>query len=479
MVGIASYGAYVPLYRLGEQTAGWSGLVEKAIASFDEDSITMATAAVIDCMNGMDRGTIGGLYFATTTSPYAEKQAATTIATAADLRRDALTMDFTDSLRAGTNALRAALDAVKASSAKQVMVTAADMRLAQPRSAYEASFGDGAAALLIGDEEVAISVEGWYSVANEILDVWRSYGETTVDSWEDRFVLDEGYRRVLAEAIFGLFAKYNVSSKDFAKVVCYAPDARRHTDMARTVGFEPDQVQPLLIGAVGNTGAAFTLMMLVTALEEAKPGDKILLANYGDGADACILEVNERINKIRDSRGMKGYMASKKILGDYQTYAAWRGFIDVAPAVRRPEMVQPSSTAVWRERDANIRFHGVRCKSCGYQQYPPQRVCTKCYTKDNFEDVRFSDKKGTVFTYAMDYLAPTSDPPLVIAVIDFEGGGRMVSMVTDRDINKIEVGMSVELTFRKLFTAKGVHNYYWKSMPLRTGLGGNPGDRPR
>ncbi|TET38087.1 MAG: 3-hydroxy-3-methylglutaryl CoA synthase [Dehalococcoidia bacterium] len=467
MAGITSYGAYVPLYRLGGQTAGWSGLVEKAMASFDEDSITMAVAAAIDCMNGMDRSTIDGLYFATTTSPYVEKQAATTIATAADLRRDSITMDFTDSLRAGTNALRAAFDAVKAGSAKQVMVTAAEMRLAQPRSAYEAGFGDGAAALLIGDEKVAASIVGWYSVTNEILDVWRSSGETIVDSWEERFVLDEGYRSVLSETISGLFAKCNVSAKDFAKAVYYAPDARRHTEMARKIGLEPGQVQPLLIGAVGNTGAAFALMMLVAALEEAKPGDRILLANYGDGADAFILEVTEEINKIRDRRGMKGYMASKKILGDYQTYAAWRGFIDVAAAVRRPEMVQPSPTAVWRERDANIRFHGVKCKSCGYPQYPPQRVCTKCHAKDNFEDVRFSDKKGTVFTYAMDYLAPTPDPPLVIAIVNFEGGGRIVSMMTDRDINEVKIGMPVELTFRKLFTAKGVHNYYWKSMPLR------------
>ena len=142
--------------------------------------------------------------------------------------------------------------------------------------------------------------------------------------------------------------------------------------------------------------------------------------------------------------------------------------LQAAAAVRRPEIAQPSSTAVWRERDANIRFHSVKCKSCGYQQYPPQRVCTKCHAKDDLGDVRFSDKMGTVFTYAMDYLAPTPDPPLVIAIVDFEGGGGMASMTTDRDIDEINVGMSVELTFRKLFTARGVHNYYRKSMPVRT-----------
>ncbi len=467
MAGITSYGAYIPFFRLGGQTAGWSGLVEKAVASFDEDSLTMATAAAIDCMNGMERSLVDGLYFASTTSPYAEKQGATTIATAADLRRDIINMDFTDSLRAGTNALRAALDAVSAGTAKQIMVAAADMRLAMLRSGYEAGFGDGAAALLIGDERVAVKVEGWYSVSNEMLDVWRSQGDALVNAWEDRFVLDEGYRSALPEAVKGLFAKYNVSAKDFAKAVYYAPDPRRHTEMARTLGFDPAQVQPSLIGAVGNTGAAYALMMLVAALEEAKPGDRILFANYGDGADAYILEVTEEINKIRDRRGLKGHLAAKKILGDYETYAFWRGLVERSAGARRPEMLQPSASVVWRDRDQNIRFYGMRCKNCGYQQYPPQRVCTKCHAKDNSEPVRFSDKKGTVFTYAMDYLVPTGDPPMIIAIVDFEGGGRTVSMMTDRDINDLKVGMPVELTFRKLFTAKGVHSYYWKCMPVR------------
>jgi len=467
MAGIISYGAYVPLYRLGPGTAGWMAPVEKAIANFDEDSITMAVAAAIDCMNGIDRSTIDGLYFASTTCPYVEKQAATTIATASDLRRDVLTADFTNSLRAGTTALRGALDAVNAGSAKQLMVTAADMRLTSPRSEFEPLWGDGGAALLIGDERVAVNIVGSYSVSNEILDVWRAQGETVVSAWEERFILDEGYRSILPEAISGLFQKYNLGPKDLTKAVYYAPDPRRHAEIARGMGLDPAQIQPPLFGAVGNTGAAFALMMLVAALEEAKPGDRILLANYGDGADAFILEVTEEINKIKDRRGIKGYMASKKILNDYQLYASWRGFVEMSAAARRPEIVMPSASAVWRERDQNIRFYGNKCRKCGYAQYPPQLVCTNCHARGDFDDVRFSDKKGEVFTYAMDYLAPTGDPPLVIVVVNFEGGGRILNMMTDRDINELKIGMPIEMTFRKLFTPKGVHNYYWKSMPLR------------
>ena len=111
MAGIASYGAYIPLYRLdrAEITKAWGGQFpvpgEKAVASYDEDSITMAYAAAADCLTGIDRKKVGGLYFASTTSPYKEKQASTTIAGALALGTEIRTADFSGSLRAGTIAL--------------------------------------------------------------------------------------------------------------------------------------------------------------------------------------------------------------------------------------------------------------------------------------------------------------------------------------------------------------------------------------
>ena len=116
MAGIASYGAYIPLYRMSrpEIQKAWDSMMpipgEKAVASYDEDSITMAVAAAIDCLNGIDRQLIDRLYFASTTSPYKEKQAASIVAGALGLNKDTLTMDFGGSLRSGTNAIRAAVD---------------------------------------------------------------------------------------------------------------------------------------------------------------------------------------------------------------------------------------------------------------------------------------------------------------------------------------------------------------------------------
>ena len=83
---------------------------ERAVASFDEDSLTMAVAAATNCLDGVDRQTIDGLFFASTTSPYKEKLASSIIAAALDLPKDISTADFTNSLRSGTMAMKSAMN---------------------------------------------------------------------------------------------------------------------------------------------------------------------------------------------------------------------------------------------------------------------------------------------------------------------------------------------------------------------------------
>ena len=159
-------------------------------------------------------------------------------------------------------------------------------------------------------------------------------------------------------------------------------------------------------------------------------------------------------------------MESKAVLPSYETYARWRD-VWSSDAARRPPPAVPSVTALWRESEQNLRLYGARCNRCGSTQYPPQRVCAECLARDDAEPVRLSDRKGTVFTYSMDYLAGTTDTPLVITVVNFEGGGRMLCMMTDRELDEVRVGMPVEMSFRKLRVVGGIHNYYWKSAPVR------------
>ena len=271
MLGITSYGAYIPVYRLSQSEisrawGGRGGRGERAVANHDEDSITMAVEAAIDCLNGMDRHTVDGLYFASTTSPYREKESATIVAAATDLRDDIFTLDLVNSLRSGTSAVRAASDAVKSGSAKTVLVSAADCRLPAPNSEFESVFGDGAAALLIGDTDVAVTIEGSHSISSDFIDMWKREEDSYVRTWEDRFILEHGYREKLPMVVSELLKKHDLAPKDFTKVVYYAPDARSHRRVARSLGLDPAQVQEPMFDSLGNTGTAFAPMMLVAAL---------------------------------------------------------------------------------------------------------------------------------------------------------------------------------------------------------------------
>jgi len=468
MAGIVSYGAYVPLRRLGKGTRGWRSPNEKAVAYYDEDTVTMAVAAAIDCLGDMDRETLDGLYFASTTGPYKEKLVATLLACAVDLRRDILTVDCVDSLRAGTGALRLALDTVKAGSAGQILVTASDCRLGPPGSEMDQIFGDGAAAFIVGDKDAIATIEASYSVSHELFDYWRADTSQFVHTWEDRWVQEEGYLKVFPQVIGEFFNKNGLTPKDITRAVLYGNNARRHTEMVRKLGFEPSQVQDPLFSTVGNTGTAFALMQLVAALEEASPGDKILCASYGNGVDILLLQVTDAIKNVGQRRGIKQHLAHKMVLPGYDVYL---GFHHQARG--NPEGgMGPAASVVAREVEAIYPLRGSKCQVCGTVQYPPQRVCTNCQAKDQMDSYRLSDKRAKVFTRVLDYAAPVPgyDSPSVNTMIDWEGGGRAIFEMTDRDNSSPEnlpIGMEVEMTFRKLLAGGGIHHYWWKCMPLR------------
>jgi len=464
MVGIKSYGVYIPFWRLdlGSIKSGRGG--EKAIANFDEDSLTMGVAAARNCLNGVELNTVDGLFFASSTFPYKEKQVSVIAATALDLRTDIITADFANSLRAGTNALRAAMNAIMAGQVRQVLVIAADMRLATPGSDLESYFGDGAVALLLASENFNVAIKDSSCVIDEVFDIWRTDDDKFVRSWEDRFNIEEGYLKIMPKAITKLMQKNQISPEDFAKAVFYAPTARRHKDMGMKLGFTPEQLQPPIFGSVGDTGSASCLMILAGALDAATPGDKVLLANYGNGADAFLLEV---IRKNNFKPSLSDYINSKVVIKDYIKYLHWRGLVEYVTGRRRPPTPSPSVTCLWREVEQNLRLHGVKCRKCGMVQYPPQLVCFNCHTKGEFEPYRLGDKPAKLVTYAEDMATPTPNPPLVLAVLDFEGGGRLWAYLTDKGTTEMEIGMPLHLTFRKLFTNEGIHNYAWKCMPPR------------
>jgi len=103
-------------------------------------------------------------------------------------------------------------------------------------------------------------------------------------------------------------------------------------------------------------------------------------------------------------------------------------------------------------------------------RYFPLYTCPKFLSKDEFEETRLSDKKATLFSFSLD-MAPTlrevTEVPVVLTIMDFEGGGRVKSEMTDRVVEEVKVGIPLEMSFRKFERQGDVPAYSWKCRPVR------------
>ena len=203
-------------------------------------------------------------------------------------------------------------------------------------------------------------------------------------------------------------------------------------------------------------------MLLIAALEEAKPGDKILLSSYGDGGDVFVLEATEHIQ--RRDLGLQAYINSKKVIDDYRRYTKWRGILPVDKG-RSVLIPKPSLKEMMRRQDETLRMYGSKCTVCGAVEYPPQRVCAKCHAKDQFDTLRLSDKRGEIYSYTVDYAAGGLEIPIV-TITNIEGGGRAFCILTDASPDEASIGLPVEFSLRRSYQAI-IPEYIWKARPIR------------
>ena len=467
-VGITGIGAHVPRYRLSGATLGavWggSGSGTRAVANHDEDSLTMAAEAGLAALDD-DRGSSLDLVcFASTTSPYAEKSAAAVLAAVLDCGPTVGIADLGGSLRAGTTGLRLGLDAVRSGSAGEALVAAADMRIAPPGSDLELGWGDGAAAVRLGQGSGVIArLVGSASHTHEFSDVWRLAEARFPEQGDPTFVRAYGYERLMAEAARRLFAETGVAPAGIRRAAVYAPDARLAVPVLRSLGLGESVLPRVpLLAQVGNTGVAAPILALAACLEEAEPGDRILVVGYGSGADALLFEATEAIRGLDRSRGVAGQISAGRALQPYGKLLRFRRLVGTEPI--RAFTALP---VMEREERQNLRLYGQRCAACGAIQYPRRHVCWKC-TGTDLPEHRLS-RRGRVFTFTKDHLVPSPDPPTVMVAADLEGGGRFYTQLTDGDPDRVTFDTPVELTFRRFHEGGGLANYFWKFRPL---LGG-------
>ena len=462
MAGIQAVGASVPRYRLPRELIAkeWGGVAaggEKAVANHDEDSLTLAVNAALAL--GGEGPAADAVFFATTTSPYSEKQAAATIATVLDLPASVRTLDFTDTLRAGTSAVLAGLDAIAGGSAARVLVAAGDCRLAEPDSPTEQNFGDAGAALLLGNDAGLAEVIATHTVTDEFLGTWRTREQEFPRAFPGAFETKFGYGRVVGEVVKGILAKARLEPGELTTVILPTPTPRAPQGVAKAAGLDPKrQLQESFWTTLGDTGAVQPLLMLAAALERAKAGDLILVVAYGDGADAIVLRATGR--PVSAGQGVARQIEVKRTLPSYGRYARFRKL------VRKETVASDVSSPVilWRDRKELLPLYGGRCPKCSTVQFPKHRVCVECSNPGGLEDVKLA-RRGRLFTFTNDYLAESPDPPVTHAVVDLDGGGRLYVQVTDCEPERVEIDMPLELTFRKIHEAGGFNNYFWKARP--------------
>ena len=426
MSGILSYGTYLPRHRLGD----------RVVASYDEDATTMAVEAARAAL--ADAPLPESVWFATTSPPYLDKTNAAILHAALDLPRSTFAADVGGAARSGIAALLAAAGA-------EGLATLSDVRTGLPDSADEKLGGDGAAAFLFGSGDVIAELLGTVSATVEVLDRWRSPHSSTARQWEERFgadqltpLIDEVSQCVLAEA--GL------------------------TTADRTVLVSPNAVLRRKASAsspIGHAGAADAGLALAAALDTAEPGQTILLVSVADGCDALLFRTTDELTRRRQAVPVAAQL-NAGLQVDYLRYLSWRGLVRREPP-RRPEPEAPAGPPSARAAQWKFALAGSGCTKCGFVHLPPVRVCKSCGVTDLMEPVSLARATGTIATYTVDRLAYSESPPVVQAVVDFEGGGRYTFEVADATPDELAVGRQVSMTFRRLFTANDVHNYFWKA----------------
>ena len=225
-----------------------------------------------------------------------------------------------------------------------------------------------------------------------------------------------------------------------------------------------------LAATVGNTGTAHPGLVLANELEQAEPGQTIAVVMLADGVEVLILRATEALAGYAPALTVVDQIAAGAEVS-YATFLQWRAMIQVQPP-NRPEPTRPSSSAAARAQDWKYGFVGSRGTESGTLHLPPARVSIRSEDElDAMDPAPMADVGATVVTFTIDRLVYSVSPPVVFAVVDFDGGGRLPVELTDVDPEAVRIGQRVEMTFRRLYEAEGIYNYFWKARPTRSSSG--------
>lgn len=463
MSGIVSYGAYVPYWRLQRSaitgalgTGGGKGT--RSVASYDEDTTSMGVEAARRALAWAPSGYEPPIVaFATTAPAYTDKTNATAIHAALALPSSAGAVDTVGSVRSSAGAIMIA-------GLRGGLAVMSDIRTGLPGGADESAGGDAAVAFVMGDgaEAIAVGIGGADATA-EFVDRWRQPGETASKQWEERFG-EHAYLPLVSQSVDDALKSAGLTIDEIDHVIVTGLHTRAVAAARRAIGARPDAIVDDLAGTVGNTGAAHPGLLLCDVLDRAVAGDTIAVVTLADGCSTWLLRVTDRIGSRRPAQTVREAIAATNDSLAYASFLTWRGLLHREPP-RRPEPDRPAAPPSMRSNAWKYGLFGSRDEA-GFVHLPPARVSMQSGAIDRMELVRMADVRATIATFTVDRLAFSLSPPVVAAVIDFDGGGRFQCELTDVDPASVRIGDRVEMTFRRLYTQDGIHNYFWKAKPL-------------
>jgi 3-hydroxy-3-methylglutaryl CoA synthase len=483
MVGITSFGAYLPRLRLARKAIVdahvWADPAlrgkakgERTMCNWDEDAVTMGVEAARRCLDARPTAP-DVIYFASTSAPFADRQNAGIVSTALTLAEDVASVDVGASQRAGTTALMQACAAVQGGLYPDGLVVASDKRRSRAASAAELAWGDGAVALGVGNDAVIARLRALHTTTVDFIDHFRAAREPFDYGWEERWIRDEGLAKIVPPAIAKCLAKASVAADQVDHFIMPSTIARAVDGIAKSAGIRADAVRDNLQAVCGDTGAAHPLVMLVHVLEGvAKAGDIIVVAGFGQGCDVLVFEATDALADHPTGGGVSAALAARQPETNYQKYLAFNELVLLDKGMRAErDDYKTALTVTYRKRDMLLGLVGGRCTQCGTLQFPRSDVCVnpQCKAVHTQEPHGFRDASARVLTWSADYLTYTPDPPSHYGMITFDEGGRFMTDFTDVDVGEVEVGMPVRMMFRikSVDHQRGFVRYFWKAVPVR------------
>ena len=338
--GLVSYGVYIPRYRIKaeeiarvwgerEDMAQSLNVFEKSVPDFDEDAVTIAVEAARNALKraSIDPARIGAIYVGSESHPYAVKPTGTIVGEAIGVDHQLTAADLEFACKAGTAAVQACLGLVSAGMIDLGLAIGTDTSQGAPGDALEYTAAAGGAAYLIGREDLAAEIEGFYSFTTDTPDFWRREGMPYPEHG-GRFTGVPGYFKHVTSATRGLLKKMKTIPEDYDYAVFHQPNGKFPRRVAKSLGFSADQIEPgLVVPWIGNTYSGSSLIGLAATLDVAKPGDRIFLASFGSGAgsDAFSIRVGDAIEDIRNrAPRVRDYFENVQYL-DYAVYAKHKG----------------------------------------------------------------------------------------------------------------------------------------------------------